>query len=810
MLRPSFRVEILLSTTTIAAVDENGDVYQWGEEFFGIRPAPGDSIDLVPEQTLRGKNIVTVALSQDKLFALSSTGALYILPSSKRQQQQQQQQASKLSPSSTIANSTSWWPFGGGDSSKLTTHALEVNLDRPRKGERITAIATGSHHLLALTSAGRVFSAATDVNGNRSGQLGLSHMNTVGDVGELHEVRGDLEGMQVLEVACGHEHSVVRSADGRAFTFGANTWGQILHNLKLVTYLLTQQLAQGDYNPSNASLPNPSEVTLLYNPVPGSSRQGRPHTHRCVRVAAGGANTFFVIDKLDRASRREVTELYSAGMGQYGQLGNSQWTHMQGVPVMVHTVSGLMEYNESVNKTIPIGVHDIAPGATHVAAVLDNGTNVAEAVDTESPHYGYDVLTWGRNIDWQIGNGRRNNIASPVHPLPLNAPAPSPAGKGAPRASKTAPTSPANRLQLAPETRIRNRNGSQVIVGQKIVAGTGSFTPVSYSTTPIFPHSDCPDLKLITRGKVRDLYEVDDKTLLFVATDRISAFDVIMKDAIPSKGKILTQLSVFWFHYLRDVLPNHLITANIDEMPDYVRKYRSQLEGRSMLVRRLQVLPIESIVRGYLAGSGWAEYKRKGTICDIELPAGLVESEKLPEPLFTPSTKAEIGDHGMPVKLCCSLLHAHLHSLINNPPFFKLSLLDENIHPDKVVSLIGVEYASSIADAAVRLYIKASQYAAERGIIIADTKFEFGVDSDRNVVLADEVLTPDSSRFWPATIYGTGRAQDSFDKQYLRDYLESVGFDKKNAVKLPDDVVSKTLFKYVEAYRLLTGEEPAL
>ncbi|KAI8336889.1 phosphoribosylaminoimidazole-succinocarboxamide synthase [Blakeslea trispora] len=294
-------------------------------------------------------------------------------------------------------------------------------------------------------------------------------------------------------------------------------------------------------------------------------------------------------------------------------------------------------------------------------------------------------------------------------------------------------------------------------------------------------NSDCPDLKLIARGKVRDLYEVDEKSLLFVATDRISAFDVIMKNPIAGKGKILTQISLFWFDLLKDVLPNHLITASFDEMPKTVQKYRVQLEGRSILVKKMRVIPIEAIVRGYITGSGWSEYKKKGTICDIPLPKGLVESEKLPEVLFTPSTKADIGDH------------------------------DENIHPSKMVEILGdKELADKITQSAIDLYTKASEYAAKRGIIIADTKFEFGLDEDNNLVVVDEVLTPDSSRFWPADRYKAGATQDSFDKQFLRNYLESINFDKNTSIELPSDVVENTIAKYKEAFHLLTGKDIAI
>ncbi|ORX57548.1 phosphoribosylaminoimidazole-succinocarboxamide synthase [Hesseltinella vesiculosa] len=293
--------------------------------------------------------------------------------------------------------------------------------------------------------------------------------------------------------------------------------------------------------------------------------------------------------------------------------------------------------------------------------------------------------------------------------------------------------------------------------------------------------SHCPDLKLVARGKVRDLYEVDEKSLLFVATDRISAFDVIMKNAIPGKGKILTQLSLFWFDLLKDILPNHLITADFDKMPSHIQKYREQLEGRSILVKKMRVLPIEAIVRGYITGSGLVEYQKKGTICDIPLPEGLVESEKLPQVLFTPSTKAEIGDH------------------------------DENIHPSKMVDILGSkELADQVTEAAIRLYTKASEFAAERGIIIADTKFEFGLDENDQLVVVDEVLTPDSSRFWPADKYEKGRVQESFDKQVLRNYLLSIGFDKKTSIELPEEVTTKTFDRYKEVYEFLTGNAIAL
>ncbi|KAJ2753996.1 Bifunctional purine biosynthetic protein ade1 [Coemansia sp. BCRC 34490] len=292
--------------------------------------------------------------------------------------------------------------------------------------------------------------------------------------------------------------------------------------------------------------------------------------------------------------------------------------------------------------------------------------------------------------------------------------------------------------------------------------------------------SNCPDLKLVARGKVRDLYEVDEATLLFVATDRISAYDVIMTTPVAGKGKILTQVSVFWFDHLKDVVPNHLITANIDDMPASVQKYRDQLAGRSLLVKKVEVLPIEAIVRGYITGSGWKEYKSKGTVCDIKLPDGLRESQKLPHALFTPSTKADYGDH------------------------------DENIHPDKCAQIIGKSRADEMARVATALYSKAAEFAAGKGIIIADTKFEFGIDAAGNIMLIDEALTPDSSRFWPAALYKVGRPQESYDKQYLRDYLTSIDFDMRSPIDLPPTVLDNTLKKYIEAYVKLTGDRPKL
>jgi phosphoribosylaminoimidazole-succinocarboxamide synthase len=288
--------------------------------------------------------------------------------------------------------------------------------------------------------------------------------------------------------------------------------------------------------------------------------------------------------------------------------------------------------------------------------------------------------------------------------------------------------------------------------------------------------TDFPDLKLKASGKVRDVYEIDQTQLLFIATDRISAFDYVLATGIPHKGRVLNQISLFWFDFLADVVPNHLITANVDEYPASVRKYADQLRGRSMLVRRAEIFPVECIARGYISGSGWKEYKATGTISGIALPAGLKESDALPEPIFTPSTKATSGH-------------------------------DENISFDQMCDIVGVETASHLRDLTLRVYKKAAAYARQRGIIIADTKFEFGRTA-QGITLADEVLTPDSSRFWPADKYAPGRAQDSYDKQYVRDYLEQIHWNKQPpAPALPADVARRTSEKYLEAYSQLTGHK---
>jgi phosphoribosylaminoimidazole-succinocarboxamide synthase len=278
------------------------------------------------------------------------------------------------------------------------------------------------------------------------------------------------------------------------------------------------------------------------------------------------------------------------------------------------------------------------------------------------------------------------------------------------------------------------------------------------------------------RGKVRDIYDLGDK-LLIVATDRISAFDVVMANGIPYKGIILTQISKFWFGFLGDDVEHHLISDQVSGFPEPFCDFEKQLAGRSMLVKKVKVLPIECVVRGYLAGSGWKEYKDSQTICGQKLPAGLRQCEKLPEPVFTPATKAERGTH------------------------------DENISFEKCVEILGAERAEFVHDNSIMIFERASEYAESKGIILADTKFEWGVSAGR-VILIDEVLTPDSSRFWPADTYRPGRDQESFDKQYVRNYLEEINFDKSGpGVELPEDIVKKTSAKYLEAYERLTGKK---
>ena len=280
-------------------------------------------------------------------------------------------------------------------------------------------------------------------------------------------------------------------------------------------------------------------------------------------------------------------------------------------------------------------------------------------------------------------------------------------------------------------------------------------------------------LKLLKRGKVRDIYDLDN-ALLIISTDRVSAFDVILPNGIPGKGRILTAMSVYWFRIMEDIVPNHLIASEINDFPAHIKQYRSVIEGRSMLVKKAKPLPVECIVRGYLSGSGWKEYREKGSVCGISLPQGLLEGSELPEPIFTPSTKAETGH-------------------------------DENITFEEMQKMVGAQLAEEVKLKSISIYKKANDLARKKGIIIADTKFEFGLDENNRLLLIDEILTPDSSRFWPAADYKPGQMKDiSLDKQFIRDYLISINWDKKPpAPVLPDDVVAKTTERYKEALKRL-------
>ncbi len=288
--------------------------------------------------------------------------------------------------------------------------------------------------------------------------------------------------------------------------------------------------------------------------------------------------------------------------------------------------------------------------------------------------------------------------------------------------------------------------------------------------------TDIKELELIHRGKVRDLYRCGED-ILMVATDRLSAFDVVFKEPVPDKGKVLNQISLFWFEGLEDLVPNHVLESDVERFPKELSYYKEVLRGRSVIVKKAKPLAIECIVRGYITGSGWKEYQRTGSICGIRLPEGLKESDRLPEPIFTPSTKAEVGQH------------------------------DENIDFERACQIVGRENAEKAREISLAIYKKASNYALTRGIIIADTKFEFGFIGEK-LCLIDEVLTPDSSRFWPLDSYTPGTTQPSFDKQFVRDYLESIGWDKSPpAPPLPEDIIEKTRERYLEAYRRITGKE---
>jgi phosphoribosylaminoimidazole-succinocarboxamide synthase len=293
---------------------------------------------------------------------------------------------------------------------------------------------------------------------------------------------------------------------------------------------------------------------------------------------------------------------------------------------------------------------------------------------------------------------------------------------------------------------------------------------------PVILQTDFPDLQLLASGKVRDVYQLDNERLLFVATDRISAFDYVLATGIPHKGRVLTQMSLFWFHFLSDIIPNHSITADVDRYPQSLQKYADQLRGRSMIVQRAEMFPVECVVRGYISGSAWKEYQATGKVCGIALPAGLLESEAFPEPIFTPATKAVNGH-------------------------------DENISFARMCEILGTETSSHLREITLRIYKKAATYARQRGIIVADTKFEFG-RTPKGITLADEVLTPDSSRFWPAAKYAPGRGQESYDKQYVRDYLEEIRWNKQPpAPALPAEVANRTSEKYLDAYLQITGHK---
>ncbi len=293
---------------------------------------------------------------------------------------------------------------------------------------------------------------------------------------------------------------------------------------------------------------------------------------------------------------------------------------------------------------------------------------------------------------------------------------------------------------------------------------------------PVLLRTDYSELELHASGKVRDVYCLDGDHLLFVATDRISAFDYVLATGIPHKGRVLTQISLFWFDFLKDIVPNHFVTADVSRYPAAIRPHADELRGRSMMVMRAEMFPVECVARGYLSGSGWREYKTTGTVCGVKLPPELKESDQLPEPLFTPATKAATGH-------------------------------DINISFEEMCTLVDPKLSRQLRDITLRIYKKAADYARQRGIIIADTKFEFG-QTAQGITLADEVLTPDSSRFWPADTYQPGKAQESYDKQYVRDYLEEIRWNKQPpAPALPQEVALRTSEKYLEAYRQLTGRE---
>jgi len=428
------------------AVDHNGNLFQWGV---------GYSEDEQPQLTLAHGNIVQVTASESNIYARAKSGAIYVLPSLKSKQDQA---AHRHLPKALQSSNSSWisWMAGGGKIINGDGHAYAVpmNSDILKSGERITQIAAGLHHVLAVTSHGRVLSAPADEKGNERGQLGVGSYNTEppSEFGytQWNVVGNTLDSVQAVEVAVGHFHSVVRSEDGRAFTFGANNFGQ---------------LAQGDLPEAKGQCNYPLEVTLLYSL---SGRAGKPPGLVCSRIAAGGSNSYFVVDKIDKA-QRQVTEVYSAGMGQYGQLGNATYNQIQLSPVKVKEISNITEYDEAMGKVVPIRITDIVAGATHAFAVLNNITNVNEQkADTSVPNFGYDVYGWGHNFHSQVGNGKRNNIAQPIPPETL----------AAEHEFHNKDGSYVNRLQLAPVTHVKanlaDSNKEQTLeVDQKIMAGVG-------------------------------------------------------------------------------------------------------------------------------------------------------------------------------------------------------------------------------------------------------------------------------------------------------------------------------------------------
>ena len=352
-----------------------------------------------------------------------------------------------------------------------------------------------------------------------------------------------------------------------------------------------------------------------------------------------------------------------------------------------------------------------------------------------------------------------------------------------------APAVPAS-TEAAPATTVPpiNTDATEEAADAAAAAAAGESPPLTpalgakWDGDALLEAGELAGLKFLGKGKVRDLYEVDADHLLMVSTDRISAFDVVMLNGVPGKGKVLNQLTEHWLSLFeaQDLIPHHLVTAEVTEMPAVCRQHSHVIAGRSMLVKKLEMLPVEAVVRGYITGSGWKDYVKSGAVCGIDLPSGLSNCEQLPKPLFTPSTKAEYGAH------------------------------DENISIDAVIAEIGEVRAREVESTALALYNAVADYAASRGVIVADTKMEFGLDEKGAMVIGDECFTPDCSRYWPAEGYEKGQEQDSFDKQYVRNYLTEIEFDKKTPIKLPVEVVERTIQKYTQIFEILTGNQPRL